>query len=68
MPHGDRPYPHPGACAECRADGRCNYCGHAITRFDSCTNGRCGDCHSAVCTPGGLTTPGHGFGRQGAEA
>jgi hypothetical protein len=43
--------------------GRCNVCG-TDTRHDAgrCTNGRCGACHRACCTPGGETSPGHGLG------
>ena len=33
-----------------------------VARVDRCTNGRCGPCHRAYCTPGGSLEPGHGFG------
>jgi hypothetical protein len=58
-------FPHAGGCGGCREERRCNVCG-AIDLYahGRCTNGRgigCG-CHGAVCTPGGDTSPGHGFG------
>lgn len=55
-------YPHEGACHACRAAQVCNVCGCAITRSTRCTNGRCRQCDASVCTPGGSTSPGHGFG------
>lgn len=58
------PYPHAGACAECRQRRECNYCGKALDR-NRCTNGRCGSCHRDICTSGGVASPGHGFGKQG---
>lgn len=62
-PHGQA-HPHEGACPGCFEERRCNVCG-ADTRRDSgrCTNGRCGSCHQVVCTFGGETSIGHGFGR-----
>ena len=58
---------------------RCNVCGWAITGFtgpylmdngqltrDRCSNGRCTLCCQSVCTEGGNTAPGHGFGTQRA--
>lgn len=53
-------YPHGVSCPECRRERRCNHCG-AETGYP-CTNGRCSACHLDVCTPGGITTPGHGSG------
>jgi hypothetical protein len=65
-PHNG-PYPHQGSCPGCY-DARprlCNVCGrkreHSL-RGGGCTNGRCADCHAKHCTPGGNTSPGHGFG------
>jgi len=61
---------------------RCSVCGWAIHRpfsgpftldngqltRDRCTNGRCLLCCQSVCTSGGNTEPGHGFGtREDAE-
>ena len=57
------PWPHRGACPECETAKCCNYCG--LLYADRCTNGRCQRCHSAHCTPGGATYPGHAFGDQG---
>jgi hypothetical protein len=70
MPLDRRPhsgdYPHEGGCAECAAKRVCNVCGRprrlVINPGGACTNGRCSDCHTACCTPGGNTDPGHGFG------
>lgn len=59
------PYPHQGACPECRKASRCNYCGKTKSFRDGCTNGRCSTCHMGVCTGGGVHGPGHGFGQQG---
>lgn len=57
-------YPHEGACPACRAERCCNCCGGPLGTVmeGRCTNGRCRGCHQAVCTPGGDTSPGHGFG------
>lgn len=44
-----RPFPHAGACADCREAERCNVCG-ASTRPAVCTNGHCMLCHAAVCS------------------
>lgn len=60
--HDDRAWPHAPACEECRESQRCNVCGSKITRSTRCTNGRCPKCHAGVCTAGGTTHPGHGFG------
>ena len=64
------PYPHEGGCKECQRQKVCNVCGRdASQTFGRCTNGRCLDCHQAVCTLGGSTGPGHGYGtRADAEA
>lgn len=62
--HDAKPYPHPGGCGLCHHTKVCNYCG-APKRGLGCTNGRCGTCHRAICTPGGETAAGHGFGKQG---
>lgn len=59
-------FPHEGACASCREERRCNYCGEPFGR-PFCTNGRCAKCHGAVCTMGGADWLGHGFGKQGGE-
>lgn len=63
--HGEA-YPHVGGCEGCHAERVCNVCG-ADTRKDRgrCTNGRCTTCHVAVCTAGGDTSPGHGYGSVG---
>lgn len=61
------PYPHEGACQECRAALDCNYCGGPALRATRCTNGRCSKCHATICTPGGVTESGHGFGEQGGK-
>lgn len=56
-------YPHAGSCAGCYAERLCNVCGaHTTVALGRCTNGRCRDCHARVCTSGGATEPGHGFG------
>lgn len=55
-------YPHEGGCAECAHHKKCNVCGQRITPSSRCTNGRCAKCHAKVCTPGGITSDGHGFG------
>lgn len=62
--HAAMPYPHRGGCERCYAERRCNVCG-VSTKNDRgrCTNGRCSSCHRDVCTPGGETSPGHGYGR-----
>jgi hypothetical protein len=72
--HAQAAYPHAGACAECRAERRCNYCGEKwiVTRPGSindnhCTNGRCFSCHQTVCTEGGAITLGHAFGTVGRD-
>lgn len=51
-------------------DFRCEVCGASCQHdHDACTNRRCGKCHRALCTPGGVTTPGHGRGsRQALKA
>jgi hypothetical protein len=59
------PYPHDGGCSECRSRQVCNVCGYLLSG-GVCTNGRCLFCHGRVCTPGGETAPGHGFGSRGA--
>ncbi len=42
---------------------RCEVCDKDISKDPKrCTNGRCGDCHSRYCTPGGNDSPGHGRG------
>ena len=56
------PYPHPGACPQCREARVCNYCGEALDA-GRCTNGRCSTCHRRHCTPGEA----HAFGKQGAS-
>jgi hypothetical protein len=65
--HDDAEYPHEGGCVECHERRLCNYCGTAINRMSGgrCTNGRCAKCHATVCTSGGSTSSGHGFGKQG---
>lgn len=54
-------YPHYGGCEKCRELNVCNHCGKPKDQ-GRCTNGRCSDCHGRVCTPGGDTYPGHGYG------
>lgn len=64
------PYPHEGGCNGCQESNACNCCGMPIecqrgeVGSDHCTNGRCMACHNAVCTDGGATYPGHGFGTR----
>lgn len=53
-------YPHEGGCLGCRRMKVCNICAEPWGH-NHCTNGRCDRCHNAVCTPGGVTSPGHGF-------
>lgn len=60
--HGERSFPHPGGCEHCRAARMCNACGAGLLSGERCTNGRCAKCHQTVCTPGGATSPGHGYG------
>lgn len=62
--HSPDPYPHRGGCQGCRDAHRCNHCGAPLTpgAWERCTNGRCRACHASVCTPGGATSPGHGYG------
>lgn len=63
--HNVLPFPHPGGCAGCRSVRCCNYCGADIRADDGrCTNGRCSKCHRDICTPGGVNSPGHGYGGQ----
>jgi len=59
--HESQEYPHDAGCGVCRALKRCNVCGIS---FPFCTNGRCGECHGRVCTSGGDTSPGHGYGNR----
>lgn len=59
-------WPHEGACPGCREAHVCNVCASPIRRASRCTNGRCLQCHAAACTPGGATSPGHGFGSHEA--
>jgi len=73
--HRRRRYPHEGGCPRCRETLLCNVCGRdleagPLARIPKrCTNGRCIECHDAVCTPGGTDAPGHAFGsRERAEA
>lgn len=61
------PYPHEGSCEACRAALVCNACGGAAPRASRCTSGRCADCHRTVCTSGGATHEGHGFGVVGGR-
>lgn len=68
LPHVRLAFPHEGACNDCHTARRCNYCGESVTVATRCTNGRCMTCHRDVCTPGGTTAPGHGFGTQGLPA
>jgi hypothetical protein len=65
--HETLSYPHEGGCPSCRDARRCNACGGPLDAH-RCTNGRCGRCHAAHCTPGGNTTPGHGYGKVGVPA
>lgn len=59
----DHVYPHEGGCSGCRDRRVCNACGADLRRDRGrCTNGRCERCHDEFCTPGGSTSPGHGFG------
>jgi len=61
-------YPHEGGCPGCRDARVCNVCGGAFgvgKLGGRCTNGRCSRCHQEHCTPGGQTTPGHGYGAVG---
>lgn len=62
--HERVPYPHQGGCEACRDTRVCNYCGGSLNPL-RCTNGRCGNCHTDICTAGGSTERGHGFGQQG---
>lgn len=55
---------HGPGCATCREQGVCNACGRSLVKNEQCTNGRCRECHSRICTPGGATGPGHGFGKE----
>jgi DNA-directed RNA polymerase subunit RPC12/RpoP len=55
-------HPHAGGCAGCREDKVCNVCGRPVLARTRCTNGRCPECHSRVCTSGGDRTLGHGYG------
>lgn len=55
-------YPHMGGCPGCRELRACNYCGGSLIVRGRCNNGRCIKCHGKQCTPGGITTPGHGYG------
>lgn len=64
--HSELRYPHEPACSECRTLRLCNVCGSPATIDQRCTNGRCGSCHSVVCTSGGATDSGHGFGERSA--
>jgi hypothetical protein len=61
-PCGAGSYPHAGGCEGCRRNGVCNVCGGVLERSTCCTNGRCGGCHGKHCTPGGESSPGHGYG------
>lgn len=63
--HSEAPYPHEGACIECRTDRTCNFCGAKAPAYQRCTNGRCVQCHRTVCTGGGASDPGHAFGQVG---
>lgn len=56
-------FPHEGGCTGCREAKVCNWCGMALEPGTVCTNGRCSQCHKDVCTPGGGSEPGHGYGR-----
>jgi hypothetical protein len=48
---------------------RCIVCDRDITRDASrCTNRCCGECHARHCTPGGITSPGHGLDVKRARA
>ena len=62
----DGPHPHYIGCEGCRKERRCNCCGRqamdGFTWNERCTNGRCRECHSSVCTPGGNVSAGHGAG------
>lgn len=60
------PHPHQGGCEGCRKAAQCNVCGGPAGSAQRCTNGRCATCHVVVCTPGGLTGPGHGHGSRAA--
>lgn len=61
--HRKIPYPHAGGCDGCYEARDCNACGASFDRDNNrCTNGRCGKCHNAFCTPGGSTDRGHGYG------
>ena len=60
--HTEARHPHAGGCDGCREARICNACGDPITTANRCTNGRCHDCHVGICTPGGETYPGHGYG------
>lgn len=66
--HETSDYPHDGGCEGCRDSGVCNVCGTRVAGRDAaapkCTNGRCMSCHRDVCTGGGDTTPGHGYGSE----
>ena len=62
--HTDIPFPHAGGCVECRGLEICNCCGFPAPKAIRCTNGHCTHCHQIVCTPGGITYPGHGHGSR----
>lgn len=36
-------------------------------RQGRCTNGCCANCHAQFCTPGGITSPGHGLDIKAAK-
>lgn len=47
----------------------CRVCDASIDRdAGRCTNGCCGVCHARHCTPGGVTSPGHGLNVERARA
>ena len=62
-----KPYPHEGGCKHCWREQRwreqrCNVCGKPRARRFLCTNGRCSYCHGEICTDGGDSGVGHGYG------
>lgn len=58
--HASIGFPHPGNCRACRAEQRCNACGHFPPWSERCTNGRCAKCHATVCVNRGPEI--HGYG------
>jgi hypothetical protein len=68
LEHIEKAYPHEPGCPQCHRHRLCNVCGTKLIgpvgAIIGCSNGRCLDCHAAVCCEhsnhGG--EPGHGVG------